>query len=160
MSINFQTSTDHPWDWIEKCNALSLLFVTIANAAAVKGMVIGTALAYFSQLTGCATIILYAVYILERTHTTLDPFKTSIAMAVVLILGNLCTTQLADTFGRKTFLIVSLVGCAAGHIGLSMFLYFNQIGYDLSHLAWAPVVCLGMFCAYSLNNIIIDSLTI
>lgn len=78
----------------------------IANAMALKGMLIGIALAYFSQLSGCATIILYAVYILERTGTTLDPYKSSIALAVVLILGNLCTTQMADTFGRKTFLIV------------------------------------------------------
>lgn len=50
-------------------------------------MVIGIALAYFSQLTGCATIIVYAVYILERTGTTLDPFRSSIALAAVLILG-------------------------------------------------------------------------
>lgn len=79
----------------------------IANSAALKGMLIGIALAYFSQLSGCATIILYSVYILDRTGTTLDPYKASIGLAVVLIVGNLCTTQMADTFGRKTFLIVS-----------------------------------------------------
>lgn len=45
-------------------------------------MLIGTALAYFSQLSGCATIILYAVYILERTGTTLDPYKASIALGM------------------------------------------------------------------------------
>lgn len=106
-------------------------------------MLIGTALAYFSQLSGCATIILYAVYILKRTGATLDPYKASIALAVVLIVGNLCTTQMADMFGRKNFLITSLMGCAVGHIGLASFLYFNQIGYDLSHLAFIPLLSLG-----------------
>lgn len=111
-------------------------------------MVIGIALAYFSQLSGSSTIVIYAVYILERTGTTLDSYKSSIALAVVLILGNLCTTQLADTFGRKTFLIVSLLGCAVGHVGLSSFLFFNQRGYDLSHMIYLPVVCLGIYLKF------------
>lgn len=100
-------------------------------------------MSYFSQLSGSATIVLYSVYILQRTGTSFDPYKSSIALGVVLILGNLCTTQMADTFGRKTFLIVSLMGCAVGHVSLSAFLYLNQIGYDLSNVAFIPLVCLG-----------------
>lgn len=118
-------------------------FIAIANSKALKGFLIGMAMSYFSQLSGSATIVLYAVYILERTGSTFDPYKSSIALGVVLILGNLCTTQMADMIGRKTFLIISLMGCAIGHSGLASFLYLNQNGYDLSHLAFLPLVSLA-----------------
>lgn len=104
---------------------------------------IGIALAYFSQMTGCFTIITYAVYILERTRTTFDPYKSSIALAAMLIIGNLCTTHAADKMGRKTFLIVSLLGCAVGLFALSIYLYLNTNGYDLTTISWVPIVCLA-----------------
>lgn len=132
-------------------NALKIIK---ANRKAIKGMTIGIALAYFSQLTGCFTIITYAVFILERTGTTLNPYKSSIALAVMLILGNLCTTYLADKMGRKTFLIVSELGTAAGLIGLSSFLYCSKNGYDLSKIAWIPVVCLAFVVFISSAGII------
>ncbi|XP_055299426.1 uncharacterized protein LOC129567002 [Sitodiplosis mosellana] len=113
------------------------------NRKALKGIMIGIALSYFSQLTGCFTIITYAVYILERTGMKLDAYFSSIALAVMLIVGNLCTTNLADKFGRKTFSIVSLLGTALGLIALSAFLYLNKNGYDLSDYAWVPVFCLA-----------------
>lgn len=57
--------------------------------------------------------------------------------------GNLCTTQLADRFGRKTFLITSLLGVSLGLVSLSSFLYLNKNGYDLSDYAFVPVICLA-----------------
>lgn len=114
-----------------------------ANGKAIKGMIIGMALAYFSQLTGCFTIITYAVYILERTGTTWDPYKSSIALAAMLIIGNLCSTHAADKLGRKTFLIISLIGCAIGLISLSAYLYIYNLGYDLTGFVWIPVFCLA-----------------
>lgn len=109
----------------------------------MKGIIIGILLAYFSQLTGCLTIITYAVYILDRTGMTLNPYWSSIVLAVMLIVGNLCTSYFADKFGRKTFSIVSLVGAASGLITLSAFLYLNKHGHDLSGYAYVPVFCLA-----------------
>lgn len=109
----------------------------------MKGIIIGIALAYFGQMTGCFTIITYAVYILERTGTTIDPYKSSIALAAMLIIGNMCTTQAADKLGRKTFLIGSLLGCAIGLTTLSVFLYMNSNGYELSNISWLPILCLA-----------------
>lgn len=129
------------------------LFFT-ANTKALKGLMIGVALAYFSQLTGCLTIITYAVYILERTGTKYDAYLSSIALAVMLIVGNLCTTNLADKLGRKTFLIISLLGSAAGLIALSSFLYLNKNGYNLSNYAWIHVVCLAFVVFISSAGII------
>lgn len=114
-----------------------------ANRKAIKGLIVGLALAYFSQLTGVFTMLTYSVYIFERTGTKVDPYLASIAIAVMLIMGNFCTTQLADKLGRKTWLITSLLGCAFGLICLSIFLCLNKNGYDLKSYALVPVICLA-----------------
>lgn len=125
------------------CSLLNWHLLFTATRESIKGTIIGMALAYFSQMCGCFAIITYAVYIVEHCGTTLDPYKSSIALAVMLIMGNLCTTQVADKLGRKTFLIISILGCAAGHMGLSAFLYLSSIGYDLSRISWIPIACLA-----------------
>lgn len=130
------------------------MYIFTANSKALKGIMIGIALAYFSQLTGCFTIITYAVYILERTGTKIDAYSSSIALAVMLIVGNLGTTKCADKLGRKTFLIVSLLGSAGGLIALSLFLYLNKHGHDLSNYAWIPVVCLAFVIFISSAGIV------
>lgn len=84
----------------------------------------------------------------------LDAYLSSIALAVMLIAGNLCTTNFADKFGRKTFLILSLLLSAAGLIALSSFLYLNKNGYNLSDYSWVPVVCLAFVVFISSAGIV------
>lgn len=130
------------------------MFNRSVNRPAIKGMVIGLALAYFGQLTGCFTIITYAVFILETTGTQLDSYKCSIALAVMLILGNLCTTKLGDAMGRRVSMTITLLGSAVGLIGLSAFIYLVQIGYDLSAFPWIPIACLSFVVFISSAGII------
>lgn len=128
--------------------------IFIANTAAIKGILIGIALAYLVQFTACYTILTYAVYIFEKTGTTLDPYVSSILLALMLSLGSLFTTQLADKLGRKLFMIISLSGSATGLGFLSLFLYLTKNGYDLSNYSWVPVVCLAFVIFISSAGII------
>lgn len=60
------------------------------------------------------TIITYAVFILKRSGTKLNPYASSIALGICLILGNVCTGLMAEKLGRKAFMILSLLGSAGG----------------------------------------------
>lgn len=112
------------------------------NRKAIKGIFIGIGLSYFSQLTGSITIITYCVYICKKTGTTLDPYMSSIAIVLMMVAGNFCSTHIADKMGRKVLLNLSLLGCATAQTCLSCFSYMSTNGYNLSSYAWVPVVCL------------------
>lgn len=93
---------------------LSLSLSTLANRKTIKGLIIAAGLMCFVILTRSNTITSYAVYIPGKTVTTLNPHQSSVAIAVMLLIRNLYTTALAELLGRKTLLIISLLGYATG----------------------------------------------
>ncbi|XP_055304279.1 uncharacterized protein LOC129569467 [Sitodiplosis mosellana] len=113
------------------------------NRSALKGLGIGIALTSFSQFTGSFTITSYAVIIFKEAGTSLDPYVSSIMLAVALILSSLLTTYLADIMGRKVLIAISLVGSAIGLFATSLYHYLNVNGCDFSAFAWIPVVSLS-----------------
>lgn len=71
-----------------------------------------------------------------------------------MIVANLCTAQLADRFGRKSFMIISLLGTAAGLGSLSLYLYLVKCGFDLSQYGYIPLLCLACVILMSCSGII------
>lgn len=110
---------------------------------ALKGLLIAIVLGYLSIFTGLYTIINYAVLIFLKAGTYIDPFVASIILAVMQILGCLCSTTFSDKFGRKILLIISSIGPAIGLSSISLYLYLVDYGYDLAAYAWIPIVCLS-----------------
>lgn len=104
---------------------------------------IGFVLAIVSMMTGCFTFISYAVYVFTQLQANIDPYSSSILLAVMQIFGNLCSSQFADVLGRKFILIVSLLGTTVGLLSLASYSYFVSSGYDLSAYAWIPVISLS-----------------
>lgn len=109
----------------------------------LKGLGIGIALTTFAQTTANFTITNYAVMIFEKAGTSIDPYVSSILLAVALILGSLFSTCLADILGRKILNIISLFGSAFGLFAVSLFHYLNRNGYDLSAFAFVPAASLS-----------------
>lgn len=64
-------------------------------------------------------------------------------MAVLQICGNLCTTHLVESLGRKILMFVSLAGNAVGLFIFALYVYLNQNGFDLTAFSWIPVTCLS-----------------
>lgn len=122
--------------------------------SAMKGIVTCFAMAWFVQMTGCSLITMYASMIFEKSGTSLDPKIASIVLAVVQIVGGLVSTQLGDTFGRKTTLFSSLFGAAIGLFSLATYSYLKQFGFDMSDLLWLPLVCLSLIIFISCVGII------
>lgn len=98
----------------------------------------------FSQISCCFTIITYAVILFERAGTALDPYISSIILAVTVLLGSLSTTFLADRLGRKTLNFISMSGAATGLFSASLYHYLRLNGFDLASFSWIPVVCLSL----------------
>lgn len=77
-------------------------------------------------------------------------------MAILQIAGNLCTTQLVDSVGRKILVIISLVGSATGLATFSLYSYLKHNGSDLSNYYWLPVASLSF--AVFISSVGINSL--
>lgn len=114
------------------------------NRSALKGIFNGIILGSLAPLTGFLIFITYAVHIFETVGVTkIDPYVSSITMAIVQIIGTLCTTSFSDSLGRKALLIVSLLGSAFGLLSFASYSYLKQNEYELSSFEWVPVVSLS-----------------
>lgn len=113
------------------------------NWVAFKGIVISIAMAWFIQMPLSFMFINYALLIFEKSGTVLDPHYSAIILAIVQIIAGLVSTQLGDTFGRKTTLFISLFGSSIGLLTFYTYSYLRHNGYDVSHFMWLPVVCMS-----------------
>ncbi|XP_031623730.1 facilitated trehalose transporter Tret1-like isoform X2 [Contarinia nasturtii] len=111
--------------------------------SAIKGLSIGVALHIFAQFSANSTITTYAVIIFQNAGTAVDPFVSSIILAIALFFGSLSTTYLADRLGRKVLNIISLTGSAIGLLGTAQYHYLYLHDYDLQAYQWMPVASLS-----------------
>lgn len=114
------------------------------NRSALRGIFNGVTFGCLAQSTGFLVFITYAVHIFDKVGAKqIDPYVSSIALAIVQILATLCTTTLSDTLGRKALLISSLLGSAFGLLTFAAYSYFKSNGYDLLAFEWVPVTSLS-----------------
>lgn len=113
------------------------------NRDAFRGFVVCVLISWFLLMTGCFTFITYALIIFRESNTTLDPHVAAIILAIVQIFGGLISTSIGDTLGRKTILIISLVGSALGLFGMAVYMYLSEIGWNLGETRILPVVFLA-----------------
>lgn len=115
------------------------------NRQAIKGMSTGIILASLAYLTGYLVFTTYAVVIFEEAGASyIDPYVSSITLAVLQLIGNLCTTTFSDTLGRKALLMISLLGSALGMFTFASYSYLRHTGYDVTSFEWVPVVSLSL----------------
>lgn len=117
--------------------------IFVVERQALIGIGTGILLAFFAQCTGSLTFLSYAVLIFQKSGSTIDPYLSSIIMAIIQILGNIFTTHFADRVGRKCLIITSLFGSAAGLASLSLYSYLIHNGYGLASFQWLPIVSLS-----------------
>lgn len=114
------------------------------NRQSMKGLLNGITFACLVHLTASLVIVTYAVVIFKQVGVEhFDPYYSSITIAVMQIVGTLCTTQLSDSMGRKILLIISLLGSAFGLFAFSLYSYLKHNGHDLSAFEWLPVTSLS-----------------
>lgn len=109
----------------------------------MRGLILAVILGIVQQFSGCFTFMTYGVTIFEESGTHVDPQLATILLGVLQCIGNLCTTQLVDSLGRRILLISSISACALGLAVMSIYNYLDLNGFDLSSVHWIPVISLG-----------------
>lgn len=107
-------------------------------------------LGFLIQFPGVPVFLNYSVLIFEKIGASeIDANFSSIMLAIAQIFGGLFASQLADTLGRKLLMFISFSGSAVALFILTLYLYLNQNGYDLTNYSWLPVSSLSfiMFIA-------------
>lgn len=139
---------------VEQKRSKKLQFSDFGNRMALKGIVTSIAMAWFIQTTGSFLITNYASLIFSKTGTLLDPNISPIILAVVQIIAGLMSTQLADTFGRKTILTISLAGSGIGLYILAAYSYLRENDNDVANFHWLPLLSLSFVIFISNAGII------
>lgn len=94
------------------------------------------------QFTGCPTFLTYTLLIFEKSGASfMDAYVASNILAAAQLVGGICSTQIADKLGRKLSMIISFLGSAIALLILTIYLYLNQFGYDLTtSYPWTAVI--------------------
>lgn len=109
------------------------------------GILNGSILASLGYLTGYLAFTTYAVKIFQESGASdINPYYSSIVLALLQLIANLCTATLSDSFGRKKLLIVSLIGSSLGIYCVALFSYLRHLGYTVSSFQWVPVASLSV----------------
>lgn len=120
----------------------------------MKGLSIINVLAFLPQFTAFIRLTSYSVTIFEKMGTTVDPYVSSIIMALALILGSLLSTYLIDILGWRILNFVSLFGSAVGLFVAACYHCLNLKGYDLTMCTFIPVMSLSFVVFISSSGII------
>lgn len=123
---------------------------------AIKGISFCILLGWLLQFPGCPTFINYSVLIFEKSGASqIDPYLASIILAVAQLAGGIFSTQLADTMGRKSAMILSFIGSAIALLILLIYLYLSQTGYvPTTSYSWIPVTTLSFIMFISSAGIL------
>lgn len=127
----------------ERKRTKQLQLKDVCNRLALKGIFNSIAISWFLQMTGCYTITNYTSIFFGISGSVFGVSISSIIIAVVQIIGGLVSTQMGDTFGRKTTLTISLLGSIVGLCSIAAYLYIHHIGYDVANFMWVPLVSLS-----------------
>lgn len=138
----------------ERKSNSNLKMKDICNRMAIKGIITSIAMSWFVQTTGSVIIMNYASLIFEKSGSVLSIDASGIVLAILQIIGGLLSTQLGDSFGRKTTLFISLAGSAIGLFTFTIYSYLRQNGYDTSNYVWLPLVCLSFIIFISSAGIV------
>lgn len=78
----------------------------------------------------------------KHSGSQIDPAESSIQLAIVQIIGCLCTTQLVDILGRKCLIVISMIGSSGGLAAFAFHSHLRSVGVDVSSYEWCPVAAI------------------
>lgn len=121
----------------------------------MKGILNGMTIACLAHLSGFLIFISYASLIFDNVGVTkISPSVSSICLAILQLVGTLCTTKFSDSLGRRALLIISLLGSSFGMLSFALYSYLKQNGYTLSAFEWVPVTSLSFVIFISSAGIV------
>lgn len=108
----------------------------------LNGIIVAIILTFLNQYCGWFTLMIYSVVIFQESGTNIDPHISTIILGAVQVTGNLSSTSLVETLGRKALLIISMAGCTIGLTAMATYMYLVSLGIELEAFQWVPVASL------------------
>lgn len=95
------------------------------------------------QLCGAFVILTYGTKMVEQSAgSSLSMETATILMGIAQLVGSALAAKFVDSIGRKVLLVISFVGCAAGYLTMTLYLYLLEGGVDTSSFDWLPTLCM------------------
>lgn len=105
-----------------------------------KAFLISLTIFTMNECSGCFILISYTARIFAEAGSSLSPEWSAIIVAAIQLAGTYVSTILIDRVGRKPLLIFSSLGSGISLVGLGMYMYLNQLGWNLEAISWMPVI--------------------
>lgn len=131
----------------------------VTTAGNRKALIIVTFLSAFQRFGGISPMLAYTVITLPKSGGYFKPDVYMIFFGITMVVGNVVSAPLMDSWGRKPLLLFSCTACAFC-TGVSA-MFYRSAGHNnnLEGLNWVPYLCfLGYGMSFSLGIISIPSI--
>ncbi|PSN57528.1 hypothetical protein C0J52_01615, partial [Blattella germanica] len=97
------------------------------------------------QFSGVYVVLSYCNDIMAMATTEISPEIAGIAVGVTQFLGSFMSIFFMDSLGRKTLLLGSQIVMAICLGCLGTYYYFQNLGADMTSVAFLPVICVSVY---------------
>ncbi|XP_063989788.1 facilitated trehalose transporter Tret1-like isoform X2 [Diachasmimorpha longicaudata] len=118
------------------------------NRGTIKTLMISLTLYAGQHFGGYAIIFSYTGMIFEKANrgsVAVSADDSLLVIAGIQIIGSLIPTFTMDHLGRRKLIISSCLGITTCHVAFGIYLLLQSRGYDLSSVAWIPLVAVSGF---------------
>ncbi|KAL1506414.1 hypothetical protein ABEB36_005783 [Hypothenemus hampei] len=112
-----------------------------------RGLTICISLMIFQQFSGNNAISSYAEAIFQSAGDFISSSLSPVLLGIVGTLSISLSSFLVDKMGRKPLLIVSFVVIGFSLFSLGIYFHLLNNGFNVSYIAWLPIVSLMFFVA-------------
>ncbi|XP_054285236.1 facilitated trehalose transporter Tret1-2 homolog [Macrosteles quadrilineatus] len=120
-------------------------FEAFSSKAAKRGLVICVGLMVFRVFSGAPGIIYYNTNIFHEVDFSLSPNIQTILLGSIDLVFTMVSSSVIDKLGRRPLLFISGAGMATSTFFLGLFFFLKDRNYDLSSIAWLPLVIICIF---------------
>lgn len=138
--VNIQSSIRQ-----DKNGTLLDLFKIKSN---LKALGISLALISFQQLSGINVVVFYTQLIFQEAGSNIPPEISSIIVGVTLFASSLFIPFFADSFGRRSFLMISSSGAMICLAAFGSYFFMKEANMDVDSLGWLPIVSLVLYIVF------------
>ncbi|XP_031355086.1 facilitated trehalose transporter Tret1-like [Photinus pyralis] len=117
----------------------------LQSRAVVRGLIAAVGLTIIQQLSCIDGVIFYTVQIFQAAGTDLDPFISSIIVAVVELLSAVIVLFMIERAGRKVFLYISCLGTGVCLGVLALYFHLKLYNIDFPGMDAIPLASIVIY---------------
>ncbi|KAF6208332.1 hypothetical protein GE061_016786 [Apolygus lucorum] len=118
---------------------------TFKTRGARRALIISSLGFLLQMFSGINLILSYAGIIFKEAGSPMTPEDSSIIVAVIILVSSIINLLVVDRLGRKPLLYVSYFLGAITMATLSVFLYVQMIGVNVTDFRWIPIASIGVY---------------